>query len=188
MKIIILFLILSIKLDSQSITEMMSSYHIFDHPKAKGVNFSLKAPNGWECREADRPNIVKKFVWKTNIFLVIVKDGLSFISRNQAKKYLNDEDIKKELLQGSLDAYKNSKIYSSKVVSIDAYPSLEVVLDGDVERLGVTLKSYCKQWTIFYEDKIIIVQGVSYNKGDFLKYESIYNLMAATITFPDQYK
>jgi hypothetical protein len=167
---------------------MMSFYQIFDHPKAKGVNFSLKAPNGWECQEADRPNIVKKFVWKTNNFLVLVKDGLTFVSRNQAKEFLNDEDFKKEFLQGSLDALKNSKIYSSKVVSIDKYPALEVVLEGDIERLGVTLKLYSKQWTIFYEDKMICIQGISYNKEDFLKHESIYNIMAATITFPDQYK
>jgi hypothetical protein len=187
MKIIILFLSLSIKLDSQSITEMMSSYQIFDHPKAKGVNFSLKAPNGWECREADRPNIVKKFVWKTNIFLVLINNGHTFISKNQAKKIFHREDSKKELLLSIVESFKNSQIYSSKVVSIDRYPALEVVFSADIERLGVSLKYYTKQWNIFYEDKIIIIQGISYNKEDYLKYESIYNLMAASITFPDQY-
>ena len=77
MKIIILFILtnLSYNIYTQDLSRLMSNYDIFNHPKAKGVNFSLKAPNGWDCREGDRPNIVKKFVWKTNVFLILIKNS-----------------------------------------------------------------------------------------------------------------
>jgi hypothetical protein len=32
-----------------------------DHPKTKGVNFTIAYPNSWAAAEGDRPNIVQKF-------------------------------------------------------------------------------------------------------------------------------
>ena len=32
------------------------------HPKAKGVNFKIKRPLGFEQMEANRPNIVQKWI------------------------------------------------------------------------------------------------------------------------------
>ena len=54
---------------------------IKDHPKAKEVNLKLKVPVGWEVKEGDRPNIVKKFVNEGNTYLIIIKDNVTFFSR-----------------------------------------------------------------------------------------------------------
>ena len=66
---------------------------IKDHPKAKGVNLKLKAPSDWQIMEADRPNIVKKFVNDNSTYMITVKDYITFLSR------------KKRLLSGSNERY-----------------------------------------------------------------------------------
>jgi hypothetical protein len=187
MKIIILFLSLSIKLDSQSITEMMSSYQIFDHPKAKGVNFSLKAPNGWECKEGDRPNIVKKFEWGTNVYSILIKDNETFFSKNKGIGLFKNEENVRRFINNSFNE-ENFELINYKIVSVDKFPALEIILNGQVERLGMIFKYRLKQWIILYEDKLVLITGICYNRNDFNKFEPLFNLITATFVFPDQYK
>lgn len=47
------------------------------HPKAKGINLKIKPPVGWKIEEGDRPNIVKKFVYENNSYMIITKDESS---------------------------------------------------------------------------------------------------------------
>jgi hypothetical protein len=190
MKIIILFILtnLSYNIYTQDLSRLMSNYDIFNHPKAKGVNFSLKAPNGWDCREGDRPNIVKKFVWKTNVFLILIKNSNKYFSKTTAKNLFSNEENVKEIINNEFEGIENIELLDYKTVSIDQYPALQIVLTGYTERLGITFKYYLKQWLILYEDKLLVISGTSYSEDDFKKYESIYNLMTATIVFPDQYR
>lgn len=63
---------------------------IKDHPKAKTVNLKLKVPIDWEIKEAERPNIVKKFVKGNNSYIILIKDYITFLSRREAKELLSD--------------------------------------------------------------------------------------------------
>ena len=49
-------------------------YKSKSHPKAKGLNFQIKTPSGFEQKEADRPNIVQKWTKGTATFMVLVKN------------------------------------------------------------------------------------------------------------------
>ena len=55
-----------------------------DHPKAKGVNMKIKVPIGWEVKDGDRPNIVKKFIKGDNVYLIQIRDNITFFSRNKS--------------------------------------------------------------------------------------------------------
>jgi hypothetical protein len=165
----------------------MKSYDIFNHPKAKGVNFSLRVPNGWEYREGERPNVVKKFVWKTNVYLVLIKDFVTFVSKNTAKEWLsNEKDIQSFLFDSNNE--NKTELLRYKIVSIDKFPALETVSTRYIERLGINFKVFQKQWIIFYEDKMVLLQGDSYSFEDFKKFEPVYDIISASFVFPDQYK
>ena len=43
-----------------------------DHPKAKGVNFTIALPNSWAAAEGNRPNIVQKFTSEGRLEYVMI--------------------------------------------------------------------------------------------------------------------
>ena len=63
------------------------------HTKAKGLNFQIKIPLGFEQKEADRPNIVQKWTKGNTSFMVMVKNldqEIKNISKNDWKDYLKN--------------------------------------------------------------------------------------------------
>jgi len=63
------------------------------HPKAKGLNFQIKVPLGFEQKEADRPNIVQKWVKGNASFMVMVKNldkETSNVSKEDWKDYFKN--------------------------------------------------------------------------------------------------
>lgn len=157
------------------------------HSKAKGVNLKLKQPVGWEMKEGDRPNIVKKFVYKTNTYLILIKDYMMFLSRKEAQEFLNDKENINEILTGAKLLFKNSELLNYKVVTIDTYPAFEYTVKGIQERSGINIKMIMKTWMIFYEDKIIYLQCSGLDDKKFIELEKLYNLITNSIIFPEQY-
>ena len=125
---------------------------IKDHQKAKGVNLKLKVPIGWEISEADRPNIVKKFVNGNNSYMILIKDYMTFLSRKEAKEMLSDPEFNDELINGASSFLKNPQILNQNVITVDTYPTLEFTVKGKAERLGHEFGMIMKFWFIFYED------------------------------------
>jgi len=157
------------------------------HPKAKGVNLKLRKPKGWELQEGDRPNIVKKFNYKTNTYIILIKDNMMFLSRNEAKELLADEEYVKEIITESGSYLKNIEILQYKIVTIDTYPALEFTIRGDKERLGIDFKMIMKNWMIFYEDKIISFSSVGFDSKEFYSLENLYDSITNSVIFPEQY-
>ena len=173
----------------------LGEYVIYEnHPKAKGVNFKVKKPNGWKKMEGDRPNIVQKFVKGTNSYLTLILETGQFISKSQGKELLNDEEIANEMTKGLMAIGKNSKLISKKYVTVDNYPSLEVVMETDVERIGVKGRTRFIIWNVFYEDRLVQLMAGTLLKADGIELESdwksdlaTYRLVTNSMIFPDQY-
>ena len=127
------------------------------HSKAKGVNLKLRKPKGWEIEEGDRPNIVKKFLFKNNSYMIIIKDNITFFSRNEIRELLSDNDYVNEFLSEASSFLTNPKILNHSIVSVDKYPSLEFTMRGEIERLGNKMSIIQKCWMVFFEDKIVLV-------------------------------
>ena len=157
------------------------------HPKSKGVNLKLRIPIGWDLKEGDRPNIVKKFVYKNNNFMILIKNFNMFYSRKEAKGLLDDKEYSNNLLTGINSFLKGPEILNQKVVTVGNYPALEYHVKGSIERLGFNLKIIMKGWIIFYEDKIVILQCSSNNEKDFKNLERLYYLITNSVIFPEQY-
>jgi len=158
-----------------------------DHPKAKDVNLKLKVPIGWEILEADRPNIVKKFVNGNNSYMILIKDHMTFFSRKEAKEMLSDEEFNNELIDGASSFLKNPQILNQNVITVDTYPALEFTVKGEAERLGNKFGMIMKFWFIFYEDKVIALQGGGMDNAEFKVLEYLYTSITNSVVFPEQY-
>lgn len=128
---------------------------IKDHIKSKDVNLKLKVPQGWEVKEGDRPNIVKKFTKDGNTYLILIKDNMTFFSRSESKELLSDESFVNEFVEESSSYMKNSDVIDKSVVTIDTYPSVTFKVRGKMERSGITIPMIMRCWVVFYEDKIV---------------------------------
>lgn len=160
---------------------------IKDHPKSKDVNLKLKVPDGWEVMEADRPNIVKKFINGNNSYMILIKDYITFFSRKEAKEMLLDQEFTNELISGASSFLENPEILNQDIITVDTYPTLEFTVKGKAERLGYKFGMIMKFWFIFYEDKIITLQGGGMNSAEFKVLEQLYTSITNSVVFPEQY-
>ena len=158
-----------------------------DHPKAKDVNLKLKVPIGWEILEADRPNIVKKFVNGNNSYMILIKNHMTFLSRKEAKEMLSDEEFNDELIDGASSFLKNPQILNKNVITVDTYPTLAFTVKGEAERLGYKFGMIMKFWFIFHEDKVIALQGGGMDNAEFKVLEYLYTSITNSVVFPEQY-
>lgn len=160
---------------------------IIDHPKAKDVNLKLKKPIGWEIKEGDRPNIIFMFVYNTNTYSILTKDNAMFISRSEAKDLLNDEEYVEEFITETSSFLRNPETLNHRLITIDSYPCLEFTIRGNMERSGFDMKLITKNWIIFYEDKLVILQCGGLEGKEFDALISLYDSITSSVIFPDQY-
>jgi hypothetical protein len=160
---------------------------IKDHVKSKDVNLKLKVPQGWEVKEGDRPNIVKKFTKDGNIYLILIKDSMTFFSRSESKELLNDKNFINEFVEESSSFMKNSEVIDKSAVTIDTYPSLTFKVRGKMERSGITIPTIMRFWVVFYEDKIVFLQSWGVDNPEFRALEQLYFRITNSVIFPDQY-
>lgn len=160
---------------------------IKDHPKSKDVNLKLKVPIGWEVEEGDRPNIVKKFTKGGNTYLILIKENMTFFSRNETRDLISDESFVTEFVQETSSVMKNSEILEKSIVTIDTYPTLQFKVSGKMERSGITIPMVMKCWVVFFEDKIVFLQSMGINNAEFRALEQLYFLITNSVIFPDQY-
>lgn len=160
---------------------------IKDHPKAKEVNLKLKVPVGWEVEEGDRPNIVKRFVNEGNIYLISIKDNVTFFSRKQIREALQEDNFVNEFVQEASLFFKSPQIIDQSVVTIDTYPAVQFKVKGKMERTGLTIPVIMKCWVVFHEDKIIYLQAIGIDNLEFRALEQLYTLISNSVIFPDQY-
>ncbi|MDO9154513.1 MAG: hypothetical protein Q7U47_12570 [Paludibacter sp.] len=160
---------------------------IKDHPKAKEVNLKIKVPIGWEVKEGDRPNIVKKFVNDGNTYLISIKDNVTFFSRKQIRESLQEDNFVKEFVQEASSFLKTPQVIDQSVVTIDTYPAVQFKVKGKMERSGLTFPVIMKCWVVFYEDKIIFLQAMGIDNPEFRALEQLYSLITNSVIFPEQY-
>jgi hypothetical protein len=157
------------------------------HPKAKGVNLKLKPPVGWAIEEGDRPNIVKKFVYDNNSYMIIVKDNITFFSRNEVRELLEDDVYVNEFISDASSFLQYPEILNHDIVTIDKYPTLVFTMKGQMERSGIKMSLIFKNWIFFYEDKIVFLQCGGINNNEFYTLEGLFNLITNSVIFPEQY-
>ena len=98
---------------------MDKDYAVFQrHPKAKGLDFKIKVPSGWILEEGTRPNVVCKLTQGTSSFIIIIRQNVTFFSRNQGKKFMDSEGFAERYLESS------GRMVDPKIVSVTNAPNI----------------------------------------------------------------
>ncbi len=161
---------------------------IKDHPKSREVNLEIKVPVGWEVKEGDRPNVVKKFVNNGNSYVISIKENATFFTRKQIKKALEEDDFAKDLVKELTLYLITPQLINQSIVSIDSYPALQFRFKAKFERMGLILPIIMNSWIIFYEDKIIFLQSLRFDTPELIILEQLYSSITNSVILPEQFK
>ena len=141
-----------------------------------------------EERNEIRKQINKRKKQKSVLtYLILIKDNVTFFSRKQIRKSLQENNIVKEFVQEASSLLKSPQVIDQSVVTIDTYPTVQFKVKGKIERSGLTFPVIMKCWVVFYEDKIILFQAMGIDNPEFRALEQLYLLITNSVIFPEQY-
>ena len=161
------------------------------HPKAKGLNFQIKTPLGFEKMEADRPNIVQKWIKnpKDNntmvLFMILVKNlptELKGVSKEDWMQYLKYESGVKELTESYGIPINNEKYYV-----LDNYPGIYFESIYEAQRLDNVIKLYQYTTQVFIDDYFFTITMQSPKKHVLEENLKLFYSLANSVIFPEQY-
>ena len=160
------------------------------HPKAKGLEFEIKTPLGFDQMEADRPNIVQKWIKnpKDNNtmvqFMVLVYNMPQEMQdqKSEWKQYLKFEDGVEEMIAEYGENVSNGKYYV-----LDNYPGMYYENMEDFERMDFSVTLYSKVVQVFLEKHHLTIQMSSMKKDLLEENTRLFHLLANSVIFPSQY-
>jgi aspartate oxidase len=83
--------------------------------------------------------------------------------------------------------FQSSKITNKKIVTVGTYPALELIIEENKEHTGFIVNMTMINWIIFFEDKIIILQGGGLS-NDFERLLPTFYSITNSVIFPEQYE
>lgn len=160
---------------------------IKDHKKSKDINLRIRPPKDWVVKEGSGPNVVKKFVKEGLSFTIITKENLTFMTRHEYRAIYSDEKELRDFAKSVGSGCSEYEVKSSVLVTVGLYPAVNVESSCIKETMGKKIKIISIGWTIFYEDKIVMLAGNGFNMAEFEDLKKLYLLVAASIVFPEQF-
>jgi hypothetical protein len=168
---------------------MDNGYAIFrEHPKAKGLDFKIKVPNGWILEEGTRPNVVCKLTQGTSSFIIIIRQNVTFFSRNQGKKFMDSEGFAERYLESS-GRMVDPKIVSVTNTIVDTYPAkaFEIQYKMHVPVINQMYDFQSYLWAVCYEDLLISMHATALQK-DFQSLSVRFYDILQNIVFLEHYE
>ena len=184
-KLIIFFLLVQFNSCGQKIDKaenyLGDIYSSKNHPKSKGLNVTLRKPLGFKQQETDYPNMVQ--IWTKDI------DSFNMVSIGITIKNMNDglKKLTKTQLQQTVESLvKKGQVEKSFV--LNTYPGfLSLITESDFERLDFKFKMYEVTSTTFVGNHIFNISLTTTDKNLIKDYRLLFNLVANSVVFPDQY-
>jgi hypothetical protein len=140
-------------------TETQVEYNMKLHPKAHGLDISIKYPESWKAEEGIRPHFVKKFIGNpvAGIFpicMLIVKDIPPWGS------FFFESKIGDSLLPEMLSemAPPEATYIDGGATQIDGESGAWIKCFTPVERAGLSFGVYTLEYLFFYGGKMIEIQ------------------------------
>jgi len=162
------------------------------HSKAKDVELTIKYPLSWKKLEADRPNIVQKWISDgghgTDVFMVLVR-RFPTLPTAQEKAELFTESFAKEMCEslGKLVSYTTGRL--------ERQPLGIVHFTGTTKRLDLTVDARGVCYYLVQDDAIVALQFMCYAPGDpevkesrFKQLEPLFKLIVNSLVLPTSYE
>ena len=130
-----------------------------DHPKAKGVDFSISFPASWSRREGYRPNVVQFFQsgagYGPIMCSLMVKDiplpeGYN-LSENEMKNFFMPNELK-------VFVPDNGVFIDAKAIVLEGVPAGMLISDQKIQRLDLTLSIRMTQFITIQGKSMIFIQ------------------------------
>lgn len=158
------------------------------HPKAKGLDFKVKVPNGWLLEEGTRPNVVCKLMRGQSSFMIIIRHNITFLSRNQGREFLDSEEFTEGYLESS-ERLIEQKIVSVSNTIVDTYPAklFEMQYKMHIPMVNQMYDFQSYFWAVCYEDLLISIQATALKK-DFQNLSYRFHDILQNIVFLEHYE
>ena len=164
-------------------------YNSEGHPKAKGLNFKIRKPLGFEQNEADRPNIVQKWEkYKTDndkyvSLMILVKkfpSEMQGFSKDDWTQYLKND--------GGVDDFAPEDAYNKKFIVVDNYPAVSYDCSVEISQMNLTFKRYMSIIMVPIDDNGFQIMFQAPSKRILEANKSLFYRLANSVVFPDQYR
>ena len=163
--------------------------------KSKNVDFQLDIPQSWLSKEANRPNIVQKFISQNGhgssaiIVSVFSLPNDNNVTEEEIKELAESEEMKDMLPT-------DSKFINGSFIKIDNLPGVCQEFKLLQTQIDKELLMHAIDYKIYYKNKMISIHcSVVASKDEekktdsiFLKYRKLFNLVAGSLIVQDQWK
>lgn len=163
--------------------------------KAKGLEFHLDLPQSWLAKDANRPNIVQKFISQNGhgsamiMILVLSSPEFSNLSDKDVKELAQTENMKDMLPQ-------NAQFINGGFIKIDNLPGVFQEFKLQQTQIENELLMHTINFNLYYKDKMISVQcSIVSTKNEekntdsiFMKYKELFKLVAGSLFINSQWK
>lgn len=172
-------------------------FNTLNHPKAKGVHFTIKYPSSWVAYEGERPNIVQKFVSEGGKgFEMSIISTISIPVPNDTK--FTEEDLKDLFTP---DEMKNmipagAKFIKATQTKIEGLTSGILEYSLRMERVGMTIDvqyvAYVFIWNSTMVQLLCSVNKLATSEVNLShrmeEFKPLFFLMANSIVIPDKWR
>lgn len=148
MKFVFLLLFLTFGLRASASSDDWPVLRISDHPKARGLDFSIRHPSSWIVKEGNHPHIVKKLTKENSVFMILVQKLPVSVSREDANDMFSQEDIKEMMPDGS-------QLVSCKKTKLERQTAWLVIYSFQLERLGIKYITFNIMCVILYRNYML---------------------------------
>ena len=166
-----------------------------NHSKAKGLNIGVEIPKSWSNEEADRPNIVQKFISEKGEGRATIQ-----IIIKQIPYPDNYEPTKKEIeafftvnqMQEMVSS--DGEFISGKEIILDNQPGGQLIFKEKIKRLDFEIDHQIVNYITIFKSRMVFLQclvsGINTNNLDskFNKFYPLFRQVANSLLFIDQYE
>jgi clan AA aspartic protease (TIGR02281 family) len=164
------------------------------HPKSKGTDWQIRVPKSWRAEEADRPNIIQKFLADqddTNQSIMLMV--LPFPEGHPPTKAELDELFTDKGSRSIVP--EKGKFISFTKMTLDNNIGGMLVYEQTTSRMDFTITVRMAQFMFIKATKIYVLQGTVGADNhetdlslEMQKYLPLYRLVANSIVVNDQYR
>jgi len=162
------------------------------HPKAKGVELTIRYPLSWKQYEADRPNIVQKWTSDgghgTDVFMVQVRK-LPAMPTEQERAELFTVSFANEMFE------YGGKVISYTTGKLERLPLGIVHFTQTTKRLDVSVDTQGVFYFLIFDDSFIALQFMCYTPGGaeakdarIKQLEPLIKLIVNSLVLPTSYR
>ena len=182
--------------EKEFLSGFIKTFKTKDHIKSKNTDWNINLPKSWLSLEADRPNIIQKFIsdmGNGNESVMLTVKDLDFPKNYKLTKEDYDEIFNENTLKEMIP--EGGKFKSFKNMTFDGIKGAMLESEQSIQRLDLLIKTKNIQYVFIFKNKLYSISCTvaTTNENDNLekisqKFKPLFTLIANSIVINEQYK